>query len=393
MNSQKQDTDRVVARARELGELLDTPVSGGNHLDILVNGERIFPPMLEAIERAEREICLETFIYWSGDIARKFAAALKDAAERGVDTYVLLDWWGSQSMEQTLFEQMQAGGVHIRYFNPLRWWHIHRLNFRTHRKILVVDREVAFTGGVGIADLWQGDARNPREWHDLHYRIVGPAVTGFIDAFREVWKELPDNSPMDRVRPSRQDNRRDGNVLAQVLMSSPRQGSETVYRAFRHAIDSATDSILLTTAYFVPDRETIDIMLAAVERGVDFQVLVPGKHMDYKVVSYASRATWGELLQGGVKIHIYDPTMLHVKAMVVDDHWLLIGSANFDNRSFALNDEINMNIFDEALALEHRRIFERDKARGHPMTWREWKKRGVVTRIKEKLADVFRYQL
>ncbi len=388
-----EESRTVPGRARELEKLLSVTVSEGNGVETLVNGDRIFPSMLEAIARAEMEICFETFIYWSGDIARRFADALSEASRRGVKTYVLLDWWGSQEMNKALFEKMQAGGAHIRYFNPLRWWQIHRMNFRTHRKILAVDRRVVFTGGVGIADLWRGDARNPHEWHDFHYRVTGPAVSGFIRAFREVWEEVPDTISVDRVRRSL--NRRDGegSVLAQVLMSSPRRGSETVYRAFHHALTSARHSIQITTAYFVPDRDTIDVMLAAVARGVDLQVLVPGQYMDYRIVAYASQASWGELLEGGVRIHVYDPTMLHAKAMVVDDEWVLVGSANFDNRSFALNDEINLNLFDEKLAAEHRRIFERDKARSHPLTHREWTKRGLATRVKEKLADLLRYHL
>ena len=381
------------AEFTRLSELLETPSYPGNRVEMLVNGDCIFPAMLQAIDAAEREICFETFIYWSGSIAHRFAWGLSQAAKRGVKVHVLLDWWGAMKMDEELIVQMRDGGVRVRYFNPLRWWQLRRLNYRTHRKIMVVDREVAFTGGVGIADVWQGDAASPDQWHDLHYRITGPVVRCFQDAFRELWSEVLKEPRLDAAddRPAALEGRE--TVTAQVMVSSPRQGSERAYRAYRYAIETSQQSVRLMTAYFVPDQDTIAAMIAASQRGVRFDVMVPGQHIDSTVVRYASRSSWGELLNAGINIHVYDPTMLHAKVMIVDDKWLLIGSANFDNRSFSLNDEIIMTVFSRRFAAEHRELFEQDSKRCHRLTYREWKRRGIVCRCQEGISNLVRPHL
>ncbi|MCB1678494.1 MAG: hypothetical protein KDI16_07405 [Halioglobus sp.] len=381
------------AVGERLQALLGSPVETGNAIETLVNGQRIFPAMLRAIEEARHEICFETFIYWSGDIAGEFADALSAAAKRGVAVQVLLDWWGAQKMDDELIEQMRAAGARVRYFNPLRWWQLHRLNYRTHRKILVVDRQVAFTGGVGIAQVWCGDARAPDEWHDLHYRIAGPVVRCFQQAFQELWCEVLAEPALSAAAqaPAPPDAKR--LVAAQVLTSSPRSGAERVYRVFRYAIEHARNRVQLVTAYFVPDREMIGIMLAALRRGVEFEVMVPGKHIDADVVRYSSRSSWGALLRAGVQIHVYDPTMLHAKVMVVDDDWVLIGSANFDNRSFSLNDEVLVNVFSEPFAAQHRELFAKDCERCHRLSYDEWRHRGLTCRIKEFFANRLRAHL
>jgi cardiolipin synthase len=386
-------SDDLQAEFKRLAELLETPAYQGNRIDLLVNGDCIFPSMLQAIDAAEREICFETFIYWSGEIAHRFGWGLIQAAKRGVKVHVLLDWWGALKMDEELIDQMRDGGVRVRYFNPLRWWQLKRLNYRTHRKIMVVDMEVAFTGGVGIADVWRGDAASPDQWHDLHYRITGPVVRCFHDAFLELWSEVlkePRLAAADET-PAAIEGRE--TVTAQVMTSSPRQGSERAYRAYRCAIETSQQSLRLMTAYFVPDQDTIAAMIAATERGVRFDVMVPGQYIDSTVVRYASRSSWGKLLNAGINIHVYDPTMLHAKVMIVDDKWLLVGSANFDNRSFSLNDEIIMTVFSPRFAAEHRELFERDSKRCHSLTHLEWKHRGIFRRCQEALANLVRPHL
>ncbi len=383
----------VPAIGLRLEELLGCSVLPGHRIQTLINGKQIFPAMLQAISAANDEICFETFIYWSGEIARQFATSLSDAAARGVCVHVLLDWWGAQKMDSCLIAQMCGAGVTVRHFNPLRWWQFHRMNYRTHRKILVIDREVAFTGGVGIAQEWQGDAKSPNEWHDLHYRITGPVVRDMRNAFEELWSEVLQQAPL----PANIDRPpiRDGcdTVAAQVLTSSPREGSELTFRLFRHAIDTAAESILLITAYFVPDQDMINALISAARRGVSVEVMVPGPHIDSNVVRYSSRSSWGGLLQAGLRIHVYQPTMLHAKAMIIDGCWVIVGSANFDNRSFSLNDEITLNVFSRDFAATHTKIFHEDLERCEPFTYLDWRSRGLLSRCKELLSDALRPHL
>jgi len=210
----------IRAEYTRLVDLLDIPAYRGNGIEILINGDRIFPSMLQAIDAAESEICFETFIYWSGSIAHRFAWGLTQAARRGVKVHVLLDWWGAFKMEEELIEQMRDAGVRVRYFNPLRWWQLKRLNYRTHRKIMVIDREVAFTGGAGIADVWLGDAASPDQWHDLHYRIKGPVVCCFHDAFLELWSEVLKEPRLAAADGTLAEQEGPESVTAQVMMSS-----------------------------------------------------------------------------------------------------------------------------------------------------------------------------
>ncbi len=391
-----------------LEEAVKTPVLENNCVETLVNGDQIFPAMLQDIGHAKREICFETFIYWSGDIAHRFAGALSAAARRGVEVRVLLDGWGAKKMSQELVDEMRGAGAQVKYFNPIRWWNLDRMNHRTHRKIMVVDRLFAYTGGVGIADVWQGDARSPEEWHDLHYRLTGPVARQIHDAFRHVWTEvLGENSlpPMEKDPTAEEASRRQpdsdaerpvdsaGYAPAQAYWSSPRRDSECVYEAFSLAIRHARKSVRLTTPYFVPDQDAIGIFIDAVKRGVTVDVIVPGKHIDKDVVRYASRASWGDLIEAGVRIHVYEPTMVHAKALVVDGQWVIIGSANFDNRSFSLNDEINVNVFSPAFAARHDQIFENDLQRCHPITYQAWKRRGLGARLRELVCNPFRSQV
>jgi len=373
----------------------------------LCNGVQIFPPMLDAIKAATREICFETFIYWSGDIARQFADALSEAAKRGVVVNIVLDWVGALKMDDGLVQELREHGAEVRYFNALRWWNVRRFNHRTHRKILVVDGEVGFTGGVGIAEQWTGDARGPEEWHDTHYRIEGPLVRPLRQAFFGNWSRMADSSsdtdeadtgaagetPDGEDRPP-DPGRADGDgAMGIISVSSPEHGHENAYAAFHLAIESARRRLRITTAYFVPDEDSRRSLCRAAERGVEVEVIVPGEYLDHQVVRFASRAHWDELLDCGVKIYIYGRTMLHAKSLLVDDRWLIVGSANFDNRSFQLNDELNLHVFDSELIAWHARLFETNLQDCHALTRDEWSQRPLKTRLLEWLSDHLRHHL
>lgn len=376
--------------AQQVARLVENPICQDNRLRTMINGEAIFPAMLCAISEAKTEILFETFVYWSGSIAEEFADALCDAAKRGVEVCVLLDWWGAHKMEEAMIEKMRSCGVKAHYFNPLHWWQMQRLNYRTHRKILVIDKAQAFAGGVGIADNWRGNARSPEEWHDLHYRIEGPITAYFRQAFEELWPQrlAPiQTNPGDAQETSEAAGH---SVPAQTLWSSPRKGSQEVYRVLRYAVEEARDSVQLMTAYFVPDDTMMSALTAAAKRGVSVDVMVPGPHIDSNIVRYSSRSSWGRLLRAGVHIHVYQPTMLHAKLIIIDKRWTMIGSANFDYRSFSLNDEIIVNVFSVDFAKDQTSIFEDDLTRCLQLSYADWRHRGLASRCKEVLSDFMR---
>jgi len=332
----------------ELGVLLGPPFIEGNRHTVLRNGDEIFPAMLTAIHSARASITFETYIYWSGDIGREFADALSERARHDVKVHVLLDWVGSAKMEAQLIDRMVGAGVQIEKFHPPHWSHLGRLNNRTHRKLLVVDGRVAFTGGVGIAPPWTGQAQDPDHWRDTHFQSEGPVVAQMQAVFLDNWIKVtgdvlhgpdyfPDLAPV-------------GNALAQMFSSSPSGGSESMQLMYLFAITSASRSIDLSASYFVPDELTLRALVEAMKRGVKLRIIVPGDHMDSETVRSASRARWGLLLASGALIAEYHPTMFHRKVMVLDGLLVSVGSINFDNRSFRLNDEATLNIIDADFA-------------------------------------------
>lgn len=369
--------------ARELGVLLGPPFVPGNQATILLNGDQIFPSMLGAIESARSSITFETYIYWSGDIGRRFASALSDAARRGVQTHVLLDWLGTGKMDEALQQEMKAAGVQIRKFHPPHWYDLGRLNNRTHRKLLVVDGRVGFTGGVGIAEEWTGHAQDPDHWRDTHVRMEGPVVAQLQAVFMDNWIKvtgdvLHGEAYFPELAPR-------GESVAQVFSSSPAGGSESMQLMYLFSIAAAVRSIDLSAAYFVPDDLTRDALLAAMKRGVKLRIIVPGEHMDSETVKSASRAKWGPLLEGGAVIAQYQPTMFHCKLLIVDQLLVSMGSTNFDNRSFRLNDEATLNILDSAFAAQQTAVFEQDLARSGRVSLEMWAHRPV----REKVGDWF----
>lgn len=377
--------------SREIGILLGPPIVDGNRVSDLENGEQIFPAMLQAIRAARRSITFETYIYWSGEVGRAFAAALAERARAGVAVHVLIDWVGSQRMEPHLLETMVAAGVQVQRYHPLRWYTLNRVNNRTHRKLMVVDGRVGFTGGVGIADQWEGHAQDPDHWRDSHFRVEGPAVAQMQAAFMDNWiKTRGEVLQGEAYFPPLEAH---GDSPAQVFVSSPTGGGDSMMLMYLMAISAARRSIDLSAAYFVPDGLTRRALRDALRRGVRLRIIVPGEHIDTDVVRRASRAGWGELLAAGAEIREFQPTMFHCKMLVVDGHLVSVGSTNFDNRSFRLNDEANLNVYDREFAARMTEVFEQDLARSRRITHRSWLQRPWREKLLEHAASLLSPQL
>ena len=376
---------------RAMGTLVGPALVRGNKVETLVNGDEIFPAMLEAIREAEKTITFETYIYWSGAIGKEFVDALSERARAGVRVFVLLDWAGTAKMEESYLEEMETAGVQIEKYHPLHWYHLGRMNNRTHRRLLIVDGRIGFTGGVGIGDEWTGDAQDADHWRDNHYRIQGPVVAQMQAAFMDNWIEsrgtVLHGEEFFPELPSV------GQHAAQMFRSSPLEGSESMRLMVLLSLDAAEESILIAHSYFVPDDLVTEALVGALERGVEIKILLPGSKIDVPVVRKASRGRWGELLEAGAQIHEYQPTMYHCKAMVVDDVWVSIGSTNFDNRSFRLNDEANLNVYDREFAREQIALIEEDLSRSRRITLEEWRDRPWQEKLGERLAGLFRSQL
>ena len=376
---------------RALSVLLGPPVLAGNYVQTLLNGDAIFPAMLAAIRGAQRTITFETYIYWSESIGQEFADALSERARAGVQVHVLLDWLGSLKMEERQLAQMREAGVQIERFHKPAWYHLTHMNNRTHRKLLVVDGRVGFTGGVGIADKWRGDAQDADHWRDTHYRVQGPVVAQMQAVFMDNWTKatgavLHGDDYFPALAPA-------GTRAAQMFSSSPTGGSESMQLMYLLAIASASESIQLSSAYFVPDELTIQALVDAAKRGVKVRIITPNHLIDSKVVRGASRAVWGPLLEAGIQIAEFQPTMFHCKVLVVDGLLASVGSTNFDNRSFRLNDEANLNVLDQEFAMQQMATFERDWSRSSVVTLEQWRQRPLLEKAAEHASSLFSLQL
>lgn len=375
----------------ELGVLLGPPFLAGTRVQALLNGDQIFPRMLAAIRSAKVSINFETYIYWSGDIGLEFAEALAERARQGVKIHVLLDWVGSAKMDESLLSTLSAAGVKVRQFHPPHWSHLGRLNNRTHRKLLIVDGRLAFTGGVGVAPPWTGNAQDPAHWRDTHFEVAGPVVAQMQSVFLDNWIKVtgdvlhgPDYFPT--LQPA-------GAGQAQMFSSSPSGGSESMQLMYLLAVTAASRSIDLSASYFVPDALTLRALVAAMRRGVRLRIVVPGRHIDSETVRKASRATWGPLIAAGAVIAEYEPTMYHCKVMIVDGLLVSVGSTNFDNRSFRLNDEATLNVVDKDFARVQTATFDADLAKSHRVSHAEWLARPLRERLGEALASLLGTQL
>ena len=376
---------------RSLSSLLGPQIVEGNKVHTLLNGHEIFPSMLAAIRSAQSTITFETYIYWSGSIGREFVDALSERARAGVRVHVLLDWFGSLKMEQSLIDEMKQAGIEIERFHEPHWPNWDKLNNRTHRKLLIVDGRIGYTGGVGIADPWRGQARNPDEWRDTHFRVEGPVVAQMQSVFLDNWMRatgalLHGDAYFPALKPA-------GDFAAQMFSSSPSGGSESMQLMYQLAITAARSSIDLSNSYFVPDAMTIRILVEAARRGVKIRVIVPNGLIDSETVRQASRASWGPMLEAGIEIAEYQPTMFHVKGLVVDGVFSSIGSTNFDNRSFRLNDEANLNVLSREFGAIQQRVFENDWANARRIQLSEWQDRPWRERLQERMANLLRSQL
>ena len=376
---------------RSMGALVEPGILESNKVTPLVNGIQIFPPMLKAVRSAKKSICLETYIYWSGEIGEQFTEALVERAKAGVKVHVIIDWIGSRKIDNSLLDQMVDAGAEVERYNPLVWYAPTRINHRDHRKLLVVDGRIGFIGGAGLADIWQGNADAPGHWRDSMYQLEGPAVAQLQAAFMDNWTKttarvLDGDDYFPTLAPA-------GDQPAQVFKSSPRDGTEDVRLMNLIAIAAARKNIRLSASYYVPDRLTSQEFIEAAQRGVKVEIIVPGSRMDSVIVKHASRGKWGPLLKAGVRIYEYQPTMFHCKSMIVDDVFVSVGSANFGNRSFRLNDEANLNVYSREFAESQIRVFEEDKAQCQEMTYKKWRHRSLWKRFLEVITAPFRSQL
>ncbi|TGS16189.1 cardiolipin synthase B [Mesorhizobium sp. M2E.F.Ca.ET.209.01.1.1] len=366
-------------------------ISGQNAVQTLVNGDEIFPAMLQAIGTARTSIDMETYIYWSGSVGYQFATALAAKAREGVEVRVLVDWLGSLPFDENLIHIMTGAGVRFQRYRPIHWYTLDRVNNRTHRKLLIVDGRVAFTGGVGIADNWLGDARNPNEWRDTHYRIEGPSVAAFQAAFAENWLEtVGETLQGEKFYPPPESA---GALSTQLVLSSQPNGSENMELMMLAAIAAAKDHLRIGMAYFVPDEIALQQILDARKRGVAVDVIVPNSLTDVPIVRKGSRHFWGELLEAGVRIYEFQPTMYHPKLLIVDDVWASFGSTNLDERSLRLNDEASLNVYGRDFAQTQIDLFNEDLKRSRQISLAEWQARPLTEKVTDWLASKLHTQL
>ena len=367
----------------------DTPIIGGNKIDILQNGDGIFPVMLRDIKTAKSTITFAQYLFKDGALASELARSFAERCEVGVKVYILLDDQGSKASGATL-DTMSGAGCHIEYFRRVRApqvvlpWKLLQYNYRNHRRILVIDGRIGYTGGYGISDDWLGDGRTENHWRDTNVRVEGPAVKYLQAAFTDSWLETTGNILGGGEFFPRLEAR--GKVPLQFVKSSPVGGSFQNYLLYLLSITSAKKSILITNPYFIPDDRMTQALLDAAARKVRVTVLVPGK-IDFKITYRASRRHYGRMLLGGIQIYEYSPALLHAKTMVVDSVWATIGSTNFDNRSFALNEELNLTLYDRSLAQDLEAVFAEDLRRSRRVTYEEWDARG----LKEKFFELFAF--
>lgn len=361
------------------------PILPGHSVRILLNGDETFSAMLKAIREAEKSITFVTYVYWKGKVADALSDALSQRARDGLPVYLLLDSQGAKSMEKKNVAKMQEAGVRFAWFRPLKWYRPFQYNYRTHRKILVVDGRIGFTGGIGIGDEWLGNADDKEHWRDTCVVIEGPVVHYLQAAFVENWMEATRSVLVgDLYFPPLKEA---GPIKAQGIRSSPMESSSEVYMLYLLTIASAERTLYITTAYFLPDELLQDRLIEAAERGVDVKVIVPGQYNDNYLLYQLSRNGYGRLLKAGVKIYEYQPTFMHAKTMVADGVWGSIGSTNFDNRSFSFNDEFNLNFHSRDVAEYLEKVFLEDLERSRQISFEEWKKRPYRERFVGWLGD------
>jgi cardiolipin synthase len=369
-------------------------LTSGNRLELLENGDAIFPAMLAAISSARKTVNFEAYIFWSDEVGTRFRDALAERAQQGVAVRVLLDAIGSpgKRTKASDIDVLRHAGCRVEFFHSIKPWMLWVFNHRNHRRVLVVDGTLGFTGSVGFADSWQGNADSKEHWRDTQLRVEGPAVRGLQRAFQENWSEVT-GEPLvgDEFFPALL---QPGTSAVAVVPSSPLAAMSGAGRVYSISLAAASKEIWIANSYFLPDEATSGLLVAAVKRGVDVRVIVPSDAQnDVPATKAGGRSSFGPLLAGGVKIFEYQPTMFHLKTMVVDGVFSTVGSANFDERSFHLNEEINLFVYDGAFAGQMEETYRRDLSRCRPYTYAMWRDRSLKKRVTEWLVTPFRSEL
>ena len=375
---------------RALGILLGPPLVSGNRITSLVNGAQIYPAMLNAIRTAQTNITFETFVFRDG-IGAKFVQELSAAARRGVQVHMLLDWLGSRTMDSHLLAAARTAGCDLHLYHPPSWYHLGRLNNRTHRKVLVIDGKIGFTGGVGMGVEWESGLSGLPPWRETHFKAEGPVVAQMQAVFVDNWikttgRVLHGAEYFPKLSGA-------GDMDAQMFGRSPVGGSESMHLMVLLALTAAKTSIDIENAYFVPDKLTVEALCSASRRGVRVRIVVAGRYTDARIGRWAAHGLYGALLEAGIHIYEYQPTMMHCKVLVIDGVWSSVGSANFDDRSFRLNDEANLNVFSESLAREQIALIDADILHSRRMVLKKWRNRKFGRRVNERLALLLRSQL
>ncbi|MGW0191000.1 phospholipase D-like domain-containing protein [Streptomyces sp. NPDC003362] len=380
--------DRLARIRRRLERLIGIAATEGNELTVLRNGDEIFAAMLAAIRSAEHTVDMMTFVYWKGDIARQFAQTLAERARAGLRVRLLLDGFGSRLIETEQLQAMEQAGVQVAWFRKPLYLSPLKQNHRCHRKVLVVDEQTAFTGGVGIAEEWCGNARNPNEWRDTHVAVRGPAVDGIAAAFAQNWAECHDELFDERDRFIQ--HRPQGDAIVQVVRGSASFGWQDMQTLIRVMLESAEERFRLATAYFSPDAYFIELLCATARRGVEVEILLPGPHTDKRVCQLAGQHYYEDLTACGVKIYQYQPTMMHAKVITVDHVAALIGSTNFNRRSLDHDEEVMLAVLDPEFTATLDKHFDEDTAASELIRTGRWKRRSLVQRAREKAVQPIR---
>jgi cardiolipin synthase len=367
------------------------PIIDGNRVQLYNNGDEFYPAMLEAIESARSSVTMEQYIFWNGEVGRRFAEAFAEKARAGVPVKLLLDAIGSATLGSEIFKILECGGCQLSWFRPIQWYTIHRANQRNHRKSIIIDGTIAFTGGAGIADHWLGTAANEHEWRDIQIRLEGPAVAPLQSGFAQNWllatgEILSGREFFPGIPPA-------GDAALQTIQSSPASGACVAGTMYLIALQSARHDLYIANPYFIPDARVIEMLRRACARGVRMTLMLAGRHNDTWWARQNSVRIYGKLLEAGVDIYEYQPTMLHQKVMVVDGAWATVGTTNLDNRSFALSEETNICFHDPELVERLREILIADLAFCEKIELASWQRRGAWQRAQEIVASLIENQV
>jgi cardiolipin synthase len=373
--------------ARTMGNLLGPPLLEGNRVTVLENGEQIFPALLEGIRSAQRTITFENFLFGEGAIPDAFAHALCERARAGVKVHFLQDALGCANLRGHAMNLLRKSPVELEIFRFLKL----TVNFRTHRKLLVIDGHTGFIGGTGISDDWDGDGCTRGRWRDSHYRVNGPAVAQMQQAFVDNWLQtraalLHGEEYFPKLEAA-------GQHRCQIFKSSAGEGSDSARLMLLVSIAAARHNIRIANAYFIPDALCLRTLLEALGRGVRVEIITPGTDTDAQLVRAVSKTRWRPLLEAGARFYEYQPARFHCKYLLVDDVWASMGSANLDNRSLSLNEEANLNVLDRDFVAAHTRVFETDKSYSREVTLDDWRRRPLNEKIKGRLGSVLRAQM